>query len=144
MGAIKGTLTHSANQPIITVLFLPLHSDAEYGNSEQLVEESTDIYNLIVKANYSADKAAGYKAFFSEQLPKHLEHLEKLVAHGNLFNSKVLLGDLAVFAVLDTIMDLNNGILEGYPKLAAFYAHVKAIPSIAAAINGLPAYFKTE
>ena len=47
--------------------------------SEQLVEESSDIFSAIVKANYSPDKAAGYAKLLSEELPKHFAFLEKIL-----------------------------------------------------------------
>jgi hypothetical protein len=54
------------------------------------------------------------------------------------------LGDLAIFAALDTVLDLEAGILGAFPKLDAFYKHIKAIPSITAAVTGIPAYFKRD
>ena len=47
--------------------------------SEQLVEESSDIFSAVAKANSNPDKAAGYAKLFSEELPKHFAFLEKIL-----------------------------------------------------------------
>lgn len=49
------------------------------------MEESTDIYNLIAKANSSPDKAAAYAKLFAEDFPKHMGFLEALLP-GAVFN----------------------------------------------------------
>eukprot|EP00048_Salpingoeca_helianthica_P014648 m.222784 g.222784 ORF g.222784 m.222784 type:complete len:197 (-) comp16101_c0_seq1:112-702(-) len=113
----------------------------EFAASEQLVEESTDLYTLTAKANYAPDKAAAYAKLFAEDVPRHLAFLEKLL-HGTTFTGKVLLGDLAVFAILNTLVDLEPTALDKTPKVKAFYDHVLAIPSINAAVSAVPAYFK--
>ncbi len=61
---------------------------------------------------------------------------------GTQFHSKILLGDLAIFAVLDVLLDLQPTALDAFPGLKAFYAHVKGLPRMAEAVN-VPAYFKT-
>jgi hypothetical protein len=40
-------------------------SDADFAFSEMLIEEQADIYNLIVKANYSPNKAEAYNELFA-------------------------------------------------------------------------------
>ena len=35
-------------------------NDAEYALSEMLIEEANDLYNLLVKANYSENKSKAY------------------------------------------------------------------------------------
>ena len=52
---------------------------AEFGHSEQLVEESCDIFSFVTKANYSPDKAAAYTKAFAEDVPAHFANLEKLL-----------------------------------------------------------------
>jgi len=120
-------------------------TDADFGLSEMLIEESTDIYNLLAKAQYAPDgKAAAYEKFFKEQLPGHLTNLEKLV-HGSQFCSRVLAGDLAIFAILDIIMGLNTTFLASHPKLHAFYNGILAHPGIAALLaTGIGGYFSTQ
>lgn len=40
-------------------------NDSNYGLSEMLIEEATDITNLIGKANYAHDKTAAYNELFA-------------------------------------------------------------------------------
>ena len=42
-------------------------NDAAYAASEQLTEEATDLYNLLAKAYYSADRTASLNELFSAE-----------------------------------------------------------------------------
>ncbi len=66
-----------------------IRSLAEFGKSEMLVEESTDIFNIISKANYSADKAAAYAKALGEDVPAQLKNVEKLLKGKCVLKSQV-------------------------------------------------------
>jgi glutathione S-transferase/ketosteroid isomerase-like protein len=104
---------------------------ADFGLSEMLIEESSDIYNLMAKAQYSEAKIAAFEKFFSEQLPSHLSNLEKLFK-GPQFCPRVLSGDLAIFTILDIIVNLEPKALDTHGKLKAFYQKIAENPGVKA------------
>jgi len=55
----------------------------------------------------------------------------------------VTFGDIAIFAILDTVHDLKTDILAPYPGLQAFYNKFAANPKLKDAI-AVPAYFNTK
>jgi len=112
-------------------------NDADVAMSEQLIEEQNDVYNLLAKAQYSAGdkehKDAAFKNVIENDVPKHLASLEKLLhGHNHHFGSKVLAGDLAIFAILDILHDLDAAVLDKTPKLKAFFEHLAADSKVAA------------
>eukprot|EP01121_Diplochlamys_sp_Union-15-3_P008356 TRINITY_DN2218_c0_g1_i1.p1 TRINITY_DN2218_c0_g1~~TRINITY_DN2218_c0_g1_i1.p1 ORF type:complete len:207 (-),score=57.54 TRINITY_DN2218_c0_g1_i1:47-637(-) len=94
---------------------------ADFGMSEQLLEESDDIYGLLVKANSSHNKAEEWKKTFETELPKHWGFLEKLLGDKMQFCSKVLAGDLAIFSIINIVLDLDPHSVDKFPHLKAFY-----------------------
>eukprot|EP01087_Luapelamoeba_hula_P014546 TRINITY_DN427_c0_g1_i1.p1 TRINITY_DN427_c0_g1~~TRINITY_DN427_c0_g1_i1.p1 ORF type:complete len:206 (-),score=45.49 TRINITY_DN427_c0_g1_i1:70-687(-) len=119
-------------------------NDAEFAASEQLVEEHNDIFSLITDAAHSSDKAAGYNTAFTK-FPAHLTAVEKLLGDKDYITgaSSPLLGDLAIWSVLNIALDLEPEVLANFPKLKAFYARVSALPKIDAYIKAnYPQYFK--
>lgn len=48
--------------------------------SEMLIEESVDIYNIISKAHYAADKKAAWAQAIDVLIPRQLQYLEALLA----------------------------------------------------------------
>jgi glutathione S-transferase len=120
-------------------------SDADFGQSEQLIEESQDIFTAIAKANYSPNKAEAYTTAFESEIPKHLENLEKLLNGGDKFTSSTTTGELAIFGVLNIALDLQADLLAKYPALQAFYNRIAANAGVAAYLaEAVPAYFKRD
>jgi len=119
-------------------------SDADFAHSEQLIEESQDIFTALVKANYSPNKAEAYTEAFATTIPNHLANLEKLL-NGDRFTSKTTTGELAIFNVINIALDLEAGLLGNFPGLQAFYNRIAANEGVAAYLaSGVPAYFKRE
>jgi len=101
-------------------------SDKEFAVSEMLVQQMEDIYMELGKSQHSGDKTAAFKAALETGIPQKLSCLEKMLSD-TTFTGKILLGDLAIFSILYIIVtDVKPDILEAYPKLKSFYAHVHA------------------
>jgi len=101
------------------------------------------LFNAIAKANYSSDKAAEYDKVFSEVFPAHLARLEKLLGDKKTFGSKILAGDIAIFAVLWVAFDLEKDLLKNHPKIQAFYDHIHSQPTLQELLANPPSpYFK--
>jgi len=94
-------------------------NDAEYVNSEQLIEEAVDIGNLVGKANSSPNKEEAYNNLFATDLPKHLTLLEN--SFEKFFGGKTLVGQLAIFATLNIASQLEANATAAFPKLHAWY-----------------------
>ncbi len=47
-------------------------TERDFAFSEMLIEESNDLFNLLVKANYSADKAKAYNDLFAAGGPLYV------------------------------------------------------------------------
>jgi glutathione S-transferase len=74
----------------------------DYGNNEMFLEEYTDMYNLLVKANYDPEgRHAGFdKAFeFEGSMRRQLDKLEILISDGS-FGTRVLSGDCKYKSIL--------------------------------------------
>ena len=117
-------------------------SDADFALSEALVEEQADLFTLLVKANYDAEKEQAFVKTFAESFPAHLQKLEALLQQ-DFFTSKLTLGSLAIFSVLNFALDLEPSVLDATPKLKAFYQRVAALPTVKSYLDlNVPAYFK--
>jgi glutathione S-transferase len=115
-------------------------NDADFALSEALVEEQADLFTLLFMANHSANKREAYAKTFAESFPAHLQRLEALLQQ-DLFTSKLTLGSLAIFSVLNIALDVEPSLLQDTPKLAAFYNKVAALPAIQSYIDmNIPAY----
>ncbi len=123
-------------------------TEADFALSEMLIQEFEDVYMGLAKSNNSEDKPAAWTKFRDEALPKHFGNLENLLADGATLFSKDGLntGDLAAFLEVNFGLDINADALTGFPKLAAFYEHVKALPAVQAyfAAHSTPIYFKVR
>jgi len=120
-------------------------TDSDFAMSEQLIEEQNDLYVVLAKAQYATgDKTEAWKNALEVEVPKHLANLENLL-HGDYFCSKMLAGELAIFAILNIILDIDPHTLDKTHKLKAFYDRVAAHPKVAAWLRlGIPQYFKTK
>eukprot|EP01103_Thecamoeba_quadrilineata_P021279 TRINITY_DN9722_c0_g1_i1.p1 TRINITY_DN9722_c0_g1~~TRINITY_DN9722_c0_g1_i1.p1 ORF type:complete len:196 (+),score=47.74 TRINITY_DN9722_c0_g1_i1:13-600(+) len=118
-------------------------NDEDFAHSEQAIEFANDILTALAQAHYGSDKKAGYKKFY-EELPTYLGKAEK-VLKGDFFASKLTTGDLAIFSILNIIVDAHPTALDNNARLKAHYNRIAAIPSISAALPkaGHP-YFKPE
>eukprot|EP00276_Gloeochaete_wittrockiana_P010385 CAMPEP_0184652400 /NCGR_PEP_ID=MMETSP0308-20130426/10088_1 /TAXON_ID=38269 /ORGANISM="Gloeochaete witrockiana, Strain SAG 46.84" /LENGTH=199 /DNA_ID=CAMNT_0027087243 /DNA_START=56 /DNA_END=655 /DNA_ORIENTATION=+ len=120
-------------------------SDADFAISEQLIEETVDIFTAVAKANYSPEKAAAYTAVFETDVPKHFGFLEALLPSASGFASKITTGDLAVFSVINILLDLEPTVVDNFPKLKAFYAGLSENAGIKSYLDqNIPAYFKRD
>jgi len=108
-------------------------SDADFGISEMLIEESSDLTMLLIKAHYGNgeghDRAAGYNNFFQTTLPPQLAHLEKLV-HGNKFTGELVLGEVAIYCNFNIIAEIEPSFLDATPNLKAFYTRMHELEPI--------------
>eukprot|EP01097_Dermamoeba_algensis_P008386 TRINITY_DN5589_c0_g1_i1.p1 TRINITY_DN5589_c0_g1~~TRINITY_DN5589_c0_g1_i1.p1 ORF type:complete len:201 (-),score=63.31 TRINITY_DN5589_c0_g1_i1:29-631(-) len=118
----------------------------EIAVSEQLIEEQTDIYTVLAKANQAPNKHEAWKNAFETELPKHYGYLEKLIPEGKkTFTGRVLIGDLAVFSVFNIVQDLKADHLDKFPKLKAFFEHLKNEEGVKRFLAlGSGVYFKPE
>lgn len=117
-------------------------TDIAFALSEQLIEESNDIFQLLSKANHASDKAAGWESFFTNDGPKHLAYLEKLLP-GAYFLSETgptVAGEYTIAAVLDFLLHLEPSVLDAFPKLKAFAANLHILPAFEA-FKDWPHYF---
>jgi hypothetical protein len=121
-------------------------SNADFAVSEMLIQEFEDVYTGLAKAHHAEDKPAAWAKFRDEVAPKHLANLEKLLSEGSAFFTKEgpTTGDLAAFLEVNFILDAAPEALAAFPKVAAFYAHVKAMPAVAEFLANDPTniYFK--
>lgn len=126
----------------------------QYAMSEMLIEESTDIFNLLVKANSAAtsnDKIKAYVDLFDTSpdapISKQLRFLEKILstrANPNSFffqTPKRIAGEFALAAVLDILVSLEPTVLQKTPSVEAFYKHMMAMECFNV-IRDYPMYFK--
>jgi len=119
-------------------------TDADFAISEQLLEEHGDIYNVLAKAQYADNKPEAWKNAWETSIPNHLGFLEKIL-NGDHFGSKLTAGDVAVFSILNTIIDLKPEILKNYPKLQAHYTRFATNPLLAKYLgSGIGIYFKPQ
>lgn len=91
--------------------------------SEMLIEEANDIFAILSKNQYAPKetRAASWEKAIKEDFPHHFANLEKLL-NGPQFCSKVLAGDLAIYAVILTIRaSIDPKAASQFPKLNAFY-----------------------
>jgi uncharacterized protein (DUF952 family)/glutathione S-transferase len=124
-------------------------SAADYAMSEMLTHEGEDLFMLNVHAHYPksggfGDDATASWANFDEKVPVHFTNLEKLLTKpSGLFCSSVTMGDLAIYAAINLILDNSPRALTGFPKLSAFYNKMSGMegPRRVAALQ-IPAYFK--
>eukprot|EP01121_Diplochlamys_sp_Union-15-3_P003312 TRINITY_DN13166_c0_g1_i1.p1 TRINITY_DN13166_c0_g1~~TRINITY_DN13166_c0_g1_i1.p1 ORF type:complete len:206 (+),score=31.44 TRINITY_DN13166_c0_g1_i1:22-618(+) len=118
-------------------------TDTEFGISEMLVQQYDDLYNILAKAQYSQPRSEAMKVAIVN-IQKSLELTQNLLK-GDTFTGKLLLGDLAIFGMLDLfVKDIKPDILDSFPKLKAFYERVAADDAVKGYL-ALPmgGYFKT-
>ena len=75
------------------------------------------------------EKKPGYEVFVTEKLPLHLKNLENLVK-GDKFTSSLTVGELSLFLLFTYYLDILPSMLDGFPKLKAFYQRVLALPKV--------------
>eukprot|EP01096_Ripella_sp_DP13-Kostka_P006076 TRINITY_DN2146_c0_g1_i1.p1 TRINITY_DN2146_c0_g1~~TRINITY_DN2146_c0_g1_i1.p1 ORF type:complete len:214 (-),score=110.54 TRINITY_DN2146_c0_g1_i1:86-682(-) len=120
-------------------------SDADFAISEQLIEETVDIFNDLVKTRLAADKAAAFVTFFETDLPKHFGYLEAFLPSASGFASKITAGDIAIFSAINIILDVGPNVLDNFPKLKAFYEGLSQNAGIKSYLDqNIPAAFKRE
>eukprot|EP01012_Entosiphon_sulcatum_P009726 TRINITY_DN15554_c0_g1_i2.p1 TRINITY_DN15554_c0_g1~~TRINITY_DN15554_c0_g1_i2.p1 ORF type:complete len:203 (+),score=50.67 TRINITY_DN15554_c0_g1_i2:652-1260(+) len=118
--------------------------DADFAQSEQLLQEAEDLYIASatnLPKTWSKAKPEGFDTFLHETVPRHLGYLEKLVKDGK-FTSEITIGELAVYAVLNLIRNVKDDILEGFPGVTAVYDRIASHPKVTAWVAASPqAYF---
>ena len=79
-------------------------------------------------------KKAAKEAFYSTDLPRFLDLLEKVAADSGSFTGKLSLADVQLFGALDAMdnQSLVKAILTIRPKLNKIYAAVAALPAVVA------------
>eukprot|EP00349_Pseudokeronopsis_sp_Brazil_P001448 CAMPEP_0202961636 /NCGR_PEP_ID=MMETSP1396-20130829/5711_1 /ASSEMBLY_ACC=CAM_ASM_000872 /TAXON_ID= /ORGANISM="Pseudokeronopsis sp., Strain Brazil" /LENGTH=197 /DNA_ID=CAMNT_0049681617 /DNA_START=93 /DNA_END=686 /DNA_ORIENTATION=- len=116
-----------------------------FGMSEMLIEEASDMYSLLAKANNSEDKTVAFNELLSAdgKMAQHFGYLEQLLPGDQPFfrPDKRAAGGFAVAAVLDMVVHLEPTLLENFPKLKVFYAAMIG-SSAFDGIRDLPMYFR--
>eukprot|EP01089_Gocevia_fonbrunei_P008356 TRINITY_DN20022_c0_g1_i1.p1 TRINITY_DN20022_c0_g1~~TRINITY_DN20022_c0_g1_i1.p1 ORF type:complete len:199 (+),score=43.67 TRINITY_DN20022_c0_g1_i1:52-648(+) len=118
-------------------------SDVDFAMSEQLIEAQNDIYNILAKAHYATDKATAWKTAIEIDLPKQWTALEKLLGDKPQFCSRILAGDLAIFSIINMVLDIDANTIDSFPKLKSFYGTLAKEPKFSSYLTSPPpAYFK--
>ena len=87
---------------------------------------------VAFRPGFLSDRAA-VQNYFDNQLPPILDTFDSLLGDSQLFaGERLTYADLAVWDSLDRHMELAPTTLHGHPRLAAFYARIKAVPKIEA------------
>lgn len=120
-------------------------TDQERALSEMLIEENSDLFNSLAKANSATDKAQAYNDLFAEggYFKTQLAYLEKIHSgEGPFFinGDKRCTGGYALACILDMSVTLEPTLLDGFPKIKAFYTAMLALPEFADA-KGMGMYF---
>lgn len=119
--------------------------DKAFALSEMLIEEATDLMNMMNKAFY--DKEGKEKAFdeaFATSFPKQFGFLEKLIPEGSVYflpGPKRSTGGYAMAAMLDMAKSLQPDCLDAFPKLKAFHEAMVSSPAFDG-IKDYPMYFQ--
>jgi glutathione S-transferase len=100
-------------------------TDREIAFSDMLIDETSDIFNVLGKAQFSADKAAEYAEAFAIAVPKQLAYLERLAPQFST-GAKKLTGEYALVAAFDIITLLEPAALDNFPLLKSFFTEVFA------------------
>jgi len=88
--------------------------------SDCLIEESNDLVKIIIKAKFKGENTKQAWDEALGKLPKHWTNLEKIMT-GTKFGSEVLVGDMALFAIINTIYDSDPDTLNNHPNLKEWY-----------------------
>lgn len=120
-------------------------SGKPFAVSEMLISEAEDLFNMIGKANYSADKATAFNELFAPNGPfaTQCAYLEKLIPDGETFflpGPVRSTGGYAIAASLDVAIGVEPTILDSTPKLKMFVQTMLA-SSAFDGIRDLPYYF---
>eukprot|EP01101_Sappina_pedata_P013639 TRINITY_DN98_c0_g2_i1.p1 TRINITY_DN98_c0_g2~~TRINITY_DN98_c0_g2_i1.p1 ORF type:complete len:209 (-),score=117.14 TRINITY_DN98_c0_g2_i1:95-688(-) len=114
----------------------------DYAISEMLIEEQNDILTILARANKSDDIAGELKKALEVEIPKHFGFLEKLLAHGGeFFGSKLTTGDVAIWSIVNIVIDVDPAALDKFNKLKAFYGRIEALAPIQKYLQFAPPTF---
>lgn len=98
------------------------------------VETAVDARTAHSELRYSpawSDETAKAK-FAAEVLPVHFARLDKLLGDRTWFASaSPTYADIVLFDTLDRLLGSWPAVLEGWPRLVAFQARVRALPQLA-------------
>jgi len=124
-------------------------SEEDFALSEQLIEEQSDIYAVLLKAQYSPTKQIAFKKALEEDIPRHFTCLERLLtqspSNGQFFGTKLTAGDLAIFSIVNIVLDVDTHALDKFGKLRAFYSKIEAFPQFKRYLANPPGiYFKKD
>jgi len=112
---------------------------ADYGKSEELVEQANDIHNLLGKAHYGADRTVSMNEIFASGGP-----VEKVLnAYEDHVGGAVAPGHCCFAAALNLLVRLEPECLAKNPKIKAFYDEIQANEGIKTVNERCPyPYFK--
>lgn len=129
--------------------FYPTDSAKEIALNEQMMEEHVDMYNLIRNTNASKS-VEGWIDLEKNSIPKHLNFCEKILSEIKPTDQypffsrseRPMMGDLAIFSILNFINELFPEMLKGYSELSKYYQVFLGIPQIQRYLQlDLPIYF---
>jgi len=115
----------------------------DFAMSEQLIEESNDILQILMDAKYKEPNKNTPQKWNEqlEKLPKHIAALEKLMT-GEKFTSKHTMGDFCLFQVINYFLDSCPGALKDLPKLKIWYNEIASNSDVMYLLNTTPAWYK--
>lgn len=148
-GDVKLAQSNAILRYVARIAGLSGDNDAEFALSEMLIEEATDLYNMMVKANYSSDKGAAYTEMFAGPFKTQLEYLEKLLPGGETpyfkAGEKRLAGGIAIASAIDLACGMEPPLVDwmatNTPKLSAFMTAILASSAFPDSLKSMPAYF---
>ena len=114
---------------------------------DMLIEQSNDIYNLLVKCKYAGNDEAQVKAwreFKDKQLGEKLLPLENMLTESFYGGDALNSADVCIFSILNlTIRSGLKDCLMEYPKLYDHYSRMIECGTIKEyLLSGIPTYFK--
>eukprot|EP00668_Euglena_longa_P028891 GGOE01036225.1.p1 GENE.GGOE01036225.1~~GGOE01036225.1.p1 ORF type:complete len:347 (+),score=42.96 GGOE01036225.1:27-1067(+) len=109
--------------------------DADFAMSQMLVAQYEDMIATMTKHYYSTSKEEEMEKYFSDKLPSDLAKVEKLVSSGG-FTTERTVGELAIFAFVNIMLDMKPDCLDGFPALSLFYSRLAADSKVSAFLAG--------
>lgn len=118
----------------------------EQAKIDAINDTAIDLLNKvgpIIWYQEDPEKSSSLKKFFAEELPKHLQNLEKLAknfSNGSLFfvNNQLTWADLCVYDVLENVVDVDEKVLDQYPWLKSNREAVAVHPPISNYLKSRP------
>jgi hypothetical protein len=120
-------------------------NDLEQPKADAVVDTVIDLQNEYIKnafAKTNVDKEAAMRRFMVDELPVHLEKIEKLIklygSRGFSVGSLLKWSDLAIFNVTFNLQAQDSKCLDKFPLILGVKHTVESIPAIAEYVKTRP------